>query len=137
MLPNVAISARLPGPSSPCPPSPMDVSNVALGASEQEAARRRAGLAAEARRVARRRSIAEAVALRSRHNDRNLPGDAPHHLFERAKRKSTRLSLVFHRTIESLWEAGGFDEALAIFSETKGDVVPRTRRVPVQPLRPN
>ncbi len=132
MLPNVAISARLPGA-----PSPMDSPNFALGAGEQAAERRRASLAAEARRIARRRSIAEAVALRSRVNDRNLPGDAPAHLFQRAKRKTTRLSLVFHRTIESLWEAGGFDEALAIFRESKGSTDLRSRRVPPETLRPN
>lgn len=137
MLPNVAISARLPGAPSPCPPTQLDSLNVALNASEQAAERRRASLAAEARRLARRRLIAEAVALRSRVNDRNLPGDAPAHLFERARRKSTRLSLVFHRAIETLWEAGGFDEALAIFRESKGNPSPRARRIPSEVFRSN
>ncbi|WP_435018155.1 hypothetical protein TA3x_000101 [Tundrisphaera sp. TA3] len=137
MLPNVAISARLPGQPSPYTRSQMDSLNVALGASEQEAEQRRASLAAEARRLARRRSVAEAVAARSRQNDRNLPGDAPTHLFQRAKSKSTRLSLVFHRAIESLWEAGGFDEALAIFRESKGDAGARSRTIPIGPMRSN
>jgi hypothetical protein len=109
MLPNVAIISRPAGPSV----APSSIN------SEPPATRRRIELAAEARRLARRRLIADAVALRSRENDRALPGDASSRLSYRAKRKATRLGLVFHRAIQALWEAGGFDEALAIFREHK------------------
>ena len=85
-------------------------------------------LAAEARRLARRRLIAVAVARRTRENDRALPGDASSRLSHRAKRKATRLGLVFHRAIEALWEAGGFDEALAIFREHKNELARRASR---------
>ena len=44
------------------------------------------------------------------------------------KRRATRLSLVFHRSIEALWEAGGFDEALAIFREHKSEYARRGPR---------
>ena len=117
MLPNVAIVSR---PAGPPPPS--------WPASDSPADRRKAELAAEARRLARRRSIAEVVARRSRLNDRGLRGDAAALIFRRAKRRATRLSLVFHRAIESLWEAGGFDEALAIFREHKSELARRALR---------
>jgi hypothetical protein len=113
MLPNVAIISRptkmrstlLEDPSSPF--------------NDPAAARRRHELAAEARRLARRRMIAQAVARRSRENDRGLRDEASDQLFRRARRKATRVGLVFHQAIEALWAAGGFDEALAIFREHK------------------
>lgn len=119
MLPNVAIISRPAGP------------NIAPLASPEElqASSRRAALAAEARRFARRRLIAEAVARRSRENDRALPSEASSLLSRRAKRKATRLGLVFHRAIETLWEAGGFDEALAIFREHKTEYARRTSQL--------
>jgi hypothetical protein len=118
MLPNVAIISRPAGPPPHVPP-----------AADSPADRRKAELAAEARRLARRRSIAEGVAHRSRLNDRGLRGDASALLFRRARRRATRLSLVFHRSIEALWEAGGFDEALAIFREHKNELALRASRV--------
>jgi hypothetical protein len=117
MLPNVAIISRPAGP----PPRSMSTADSTHD-------RRKAELAAEARRLARRRSIAEVVARRSRLNDRGLRGDAAALLFRRAKRRATRLSLVFHRAIEALWEAGGFDEALAIFREHKSELARRSSR---------
>jgi hypothetical protein len=118
MLPNVAIISRPAGPS----PRPQS-------AAELPADRRKAELAAEARRLARRRSIAEEVARRSRLNDRGLRGDASTLIFRRAKRRATRLSLVFHRAIEALWGAGGFDEALTIFREHKSELNHRASRI--------
>ena len=117
MLPNVAISARLPGEDA--------AARTHTSAAEFSLSRRRADLAAEARRLARRRSIAEGVARRGLENDRGLPDDASAQISERARRRSTRLRVVFHRAIETLWEAGGFDEALAIFREHKADVARR------------
>jgi hypothetical protein len=111
MLPNVAIVYR---PSGPITSSSSSTHGVA-----DPNTRRRVELAAEARRLARRRLIADAVARRSRENDRALPGDASTRLSVRARRKATRLGLVFHRAIEALWIAGDFDEALAIFREHK------------------
>ena len=122
MLPNVAIITRPAGPAA-APPV-----NSPLCAEDLLAARRRAELAAEARRLARRRLIADVVARRTRENDRGLQDDASAQLFRRAKRRATRLGLVFHRSIEALWEAGGFDEALAIFREHKNEYVRRTSR---------
>jgi hypothetical protein len=118
MLPNVAIISRPSGPvvvPSSEPPEPL-------------ANRRRLELAAEARRLARRRLVADAVARRTRENDRALPGDASSRLSHRTRRKATRLGLVFHRAIQSLWEAGGFDEALAIFREHKSEYARRAKR---------
>ncbi len=108
MLPNVAIAAR---PSS---------------RSSSEPFSRKTALAVEARRVARRRSVAEGVARRGRTNDRGLPELASVQISERARRRASRLSLVFHRAIESLWSAGEFDEALTIFREHKADLARRS-----------
>jgi hypothetical protein len=113
MLPNVAIISR------PASSRSATSSEPSLPSSDQASARRRFELAAEARRLARRRMIAEAVARRSRENDRGLRDDASAQLFRRARRKATRFGLVFHHAIEDLWAAGGFDEALAIFREHK------------------
>ncbi len=123
MLPNVAIISRPAGPMADASPDLPD-SPTAL---------RRAELAAEARRLARRRLIADTVARRSQENDRGLRDDASAQLFRRAKRRATRLGLVFHRSIEALWEAGGFDEALTIFREHKSEYARRTSRF----ARPN
>jgi hypothetical protein len=119
MLPNVAIVSRPAGPPVTVTSSPESVNITAE--------RRRAELAAEARRLARRRLIADAVARRSRENDRALPGEASSRLSHRAKSKATRLGLVFHRAIQALWEAGGFDEALAIFREHKTEYARRAQ----------
>jgi hypothetical protein len=125
MLPNVAMISR--------PAGPRVTSSVSADPSQTltdlPADRRRAELAAEARRIARRRLIAESVALRSRENDRGLRADASAQLFRRAKRRATHLHLGFHRSIEVLWEAGGFDEALAIFREHKSEFARRTSRL--------
>ena len=91
---------------------------------------RKTALAHEARRVARRRSVAEGVARRGRTNDRGLPELASAQISERAKRRASRLSLVFHRAIESLWSAGEFDEALAIFREHKAELARRVAGLP-------
>jgi hypothetical protein len=109
MFPNVAIVCRHAGPTAVTDP----------------ASTRRLGLAAEARRVARRRVIAEVVARRSQENDRALPPDASTQLSHRARTRATRLSLGFHRAIEALWSADGFDEALAIFREHKAEYTRR------------
>ena len=98
-----------------------------------ETASRKTALAHEARRVARRRSVAEGVAHRGRTNDRGLPESASAEISERARKRASRLSLVFHRAIESLWSAGEFDEALTIFREHKADLARRTS----SPSRPN
>jgi hypothetical protein len=122
MLPNVAIISRPAGPRATphIDPSQTTADPLAL--------RRRAELAAEARRLARRRLIADIVARRSRENDRGLRDDDSALLSRRAKQRATRLGLVFHRSIQSLWEAGGFDEALAIFREHKSEHARRASR---------
>ena len=91
---------------------------------------RASALAHEARRIARRRSVAEGVARRGRVNDRNLPAPASAAISARASRRASRLSVVFHRAIDSLTGAGGFDEALAIFREHQADL---TRRADARP----
>ena len=91
-----------------------------------ETSPRKHALAHEARRVARRRSVAEGVARRGRTNDRNLSPDASAAISLRAQRRARRLGVVFHRAIESLWSANEFDEALAIFREHKADLDRRT-----------
>ncbi len=120
MIPNIAIISRPAGVPTDLHPSRAGV--------EPMLSHRRAELAAEARRLARRRSIAEAVARRSRVNDRGLRGEASALIFRRAKRRATRLRLVFHRAIESLWEVGGFNEAQAIFRDHKAELARRATR---------
>ncbi len=123
MLPNVAIVSR------PAAPRTAPSGEPSFLLSDQAAARRRLELAAEARRLARRRMIAEAVAHRSHENDRGLRDEASAQLFRRARRKATRMGLVFHQAIEKLWAAGGFDEALAIFREHKREHARRLSRL--------
>ena len=53
------------------------------------------------------------------------PPAASSQISERARRRASRLSLVFHRTIESLWSAGEFGEAMTIFREHKADLARR------------
>ena len=113
MIPNVAMSARPNSPRSPFEP-----------------VCRKTALAHEARRIARRRSVAEGVARRGRTNARNLPELASAQISERAHKRASRLSVVFHRAIESLWSAGEFDEAQAIFREHKADLTRRTSGLP-------
>jgi hypothetical protein len=122
MLPNVAIISRNESSRS-------TFSSEPSSPGFDQSARRRAELAAEARRLARRRTIAEAVAHRSHENDRGLRADASEQLFRRARRKATRVGLVFHHTIEDLWAAGGFDEALTIFREHKREQARRLSRL--------
>ncbi len=122
MLPNVAIISR------PAGPRISHAGDPSFSTSDQAGARRRFELAAEARRLARRRMIAEAVALRSRENDRGLDNGASVQLLQRTKRKANRVGLNFHQTIEALWAAGGFDEALAIFREHKREHARRLSR---------
>lgn len=97
------------------------------------ASSRTTALAREARRVARRRSVAAGVARRGQANDRGLPPAASTEITERARRRASRLSLDFHRAIESLWNVGEFDEALAIFREHKADLTRRSKG----PIRSN
>jgi hypothetical protein len=87
--------------------------------------RRQAELAAEARRLWRRRIMAGMVASRRwREDESALGGDSsPSSL--RATRRAVRLCLRFHRTIEELVKAGGFDEAMRILRERKGDLAGR------------
>ncbi len=123
MLPNVAIISRPSGVHAAPSGDPLSAT------SEQIAERRRLELAAEARRLARRRMIADAVARRTRENARGLRADASAQLFQRTRRKATRFGLVFHQAIEDLWAAGGFDEALAIFREHKREHERRLSRL--------
>ena len=98
---------------------------VAMTAAPEMTARKTV-LAHEARRVARRRSVAAGVARRGQANDRGLTPAASTEITERARRRAGRLGLVFHKAIESLWTAGEFDEALTIFREHKADLSRRT-----------
>ncbi len=102
------------------------VAMTASPLSALEATTRTTVLAHEARRVARRRSVAAGVARRGQTNDRGLTPAASTEITERARRRASRLSLVFHKAIESLWTAGEFDEALTIFREHKADLTRRT-----------
>lgn len=113
MLPNVVLSESL--KLSPSEPS------------------RRQVLAHEARRIARRRSVATGVARRGRSNDRNLPDDASAAITQRAIRRASLLGIAFHRTIDSLWAAGEFDEAMAICRDHQADLSRRS----TNPARPD
>jgi hypothetical protein len=81
---------------------------------------RRDMLTSEARRLARRRAAALAVAARCR----RFAAEAidPHPAMtvsDRAMRRAAGLHVRFHRTLDALVDAGGFDEALAIVRERR------------------
>lgn len=122
MIPNVAILSQ---PRADRP------STHSTSTNQQVASRHRtAALAAEARRVGRRRSIAERVAQRSQFNDRRLPDEASLQISKRAKRRASRLGLAFHRAIESLWGSGDFNEAISIFREYQSELRRRVEGLP-------
>jgi hypothetical protein len=82
-------------------------------------AARQAALAAEARRLSRRRAAAEAVAARCICGARGLPADIAGALALRASRRAAGLHLRFHRAIDALVAAGGFDEAIQILRDRR------------------
>ena len=77
-------------------------------------------LSTEARRLARRRAMALAVAARCRRIAEDaFDPCAAITVSARAMKRASRLHMRFHRTLDSLVAAGGFDEALAIVRERK------------------
>jgi hypothetical protein len=81
---------------------------------------RRDLLSSEARRLARRRAMALAVAARCRRiAEESFDPEAAITVSTRAMKRASRLHVRFHRTLDSLVAAGGFDEALAIVRERK------------------
>ncbi len=81
-------------------------------------------LSTEARRLARRRAMALAVAARCRHiAEQAFDPCAAIEVSTRAMKRASRLHMRFHRTLDSLVAAGGFDEALAIVRERRAGLV--------------
>ena len=76
---------------------------------------RKAVLAAEARRLARRRTIALAVASRCRQiATEAIQPEIAETVAGRALKRATTLHVRFHRTLDALVAAGGFDDAMTI-----------------------
>ncbi len=81
---------------------------------------RRLALAREARRLSRRRAVALAVASRCRRiAELSDARQGASDVAARALRRASTLHIRFHRTLDALVAAGGFDEALAIVRERK------------------
>ncbi len=81
---------------------------------------RRTVLAAEARYLSRRRATALAVANRCRKiAEHAIAPEAAHIVSSRAMRRASILHVRFHRTLDALVSAGGFDEALTIVRARK------------------
>ena len=76
---------------------------------------RRTALAAEARSLSRRRSTALAVAARCRKiAEQAMAPEAAETVSARAMKRASLLHSRFHRTLDALVSAGGFDEAITI-----------------------
>jgi hypothetical protein len=97
-----------PSPARTLPPSPSSPSPESL-------ARRQSQLADEARRLGRRRLLVEAAALRSRRPgpDWSTESIGP-------GRDVVAARLQFHRAIDALVAAGGFEEAIRIVRQVRG-----------------
>lgn len=81
---------------------------------------RRSALAAEARHLSRRRSVALAVAGRCRKiAEQAVAPEAAQTVSARAMKRASILHVRFHRTLDALVSAGGFDEALTIVRDRK------------------
>jgi hypothetical protein len=81
---------------------------------------RRVLLACEARRLSRRRAVALAVASRCRRiSEYSDARRGASDVAARAMRRASSLHIRFHRTLDALVAAGGFDEALQIVREKK------------------
>ena len=85
-------------------------------------ATRLAALSEEARRLERRRSIAEAIADRCEPGARGLGLADAGALRLRALRRAVGLRVRFHGVVDSLILAGGFDEAMQLLRERSGDL---------------
>ncbi len=95
-------------------------SPVRIDTAHDRVATRKASLASEARRLSRRRTVALAVAARCRHvASARVQPEAAEILGHRAMRRATTLHVRFHKTLDALVSAGGFDEALAIVRERR------------------
>ncbi len=81
------------------------------------AADRRAGLAVEARRVGKHSVIAEVAALRRSLREKNA-GEDPLRLAQ-ARMRSVQLRRRFHRVIDGLVDAGGFEQAMEILRDRR------------------
>lgn len=79
---------------------------------------RRVALTSEARRLARRRAVALAVAARCRRfAEEAIDPEPANAVATRAMRRASGLHMRFHRTLDALVDAGGFDDAIAIVRE--------------------
>lgn len=92
----------------------------------------RAALADEARRLRHFQLKAEALALRCVPGRRGLTTPRAEELRRRALARAARYQARFHRTIDALMSADGFDEAMRILREHR-----RHRQPPVYLLGPH
>ena len=85
---------------------------------------RRVVLADEARRLARRRAVALAVAARCRQiAAQAIQPAAAETVAGRAMKRATVLHVRFHRVLDALVAAGGFDDAITIVRDRKSSPV--------------
>jgi hypothetical protein len=95
-------------------PSLVSLPEAELSSIEFRVTRRRADLAAEAQRLARRRTVALAVAAKCRDSARPIKPEVAEAVSSRAARRASILHFRFHRVLDSLVDAGGFDDAMRI-----------------------
>ncbi len=99
----------------PNAPSPLlRLVSIDTPPTEMRVTQRRADLATEAQRLARRRTVALAVAAKCREAVRPLKPDVAEAVSTRASRRASILHFRFHRVLDSLVDAGGFDDAMRI-----------------------
>jgi hypothetical protein len=92
----------------------------------------RSALADEARRLRHRQLKAEALALRCVPGRRGLSTAKAEELKRRTLLRASHYQARFHRTIDALMNADGFDEAMQILRDQR-----RNRRPPVYLLGPH
>lgn len=89
-------------------------------ASNNDGPPRRVVLADEARRLARRRAVALAVAARCRQiASHAIQPYAAETVASRAMKRATVLHVRFHRVLDALVDAGGFDDAIMIVRDRR------------------
>jgi hypothetical protein len=93
-------------------------SPVRIDPAHEQPSPRRETLAAEARRLSRRRAVTLAVAARCREiAEQAIDQEAAILISTRALKRATDLHIRFHRALDALVASGGFDEAIAIVRE--------------------
>ena len=95
-------------------PLPTSLSDAEPSSIEFRITRRRADLAAEAQRFGAERTVALAIAAKCRDASRPIKPEVAEAVSTRASQRASVLHFRFHRVLDSLVDAGGFDDAMRI-----------------------